>query len=171
MDIQSLLNPRPPLTILDPNISTVSPHITPTPLPSTSKRKYTALLTRDQRLRVQTLRDIGWSVRDITRYLNQKDINCTERQVQYAETNRPTPQKHRCGDKAFLNTSVRQRIVDFVTSSKRTRRMPLIQVGEEMKLYVSESIIRRALQKEGYRRRIACKKPSISEKNRQIRLA
>ena len=171
MDIQSLLNPRPPLTILDPNIPTVSPHITPTPLPSTPKRKYTALLTRDQRLHVQTLRGIGWSARDITRYLNQKDINCTERQVQYAETNRPTPQKHRCGGKAFLNTPVRQRIVDFVTFSKRTRRMPLIQIDEEMKLYVSESTIRRALQKEGYRRRIACKKSPISEKNRQIRLA
>ena len=48
--------------------------------------------------------------------------------------------------------------------------MPYIQVSEEMQLDVSENTIRRALQKEGYRRRIARKKPPISEKNRQIRL-
>ena len=47
--------------------------------------------------------------------------------------------------------------------------MLYIQVSEEMQIDISENIIRRALQKEGYRRRIARKKPSISEKNRQIR--
>ena len=142
MDIQFLLNPRPSLTILDSNIPTVSPYITPMPLSNTPKRKNTALLTRDQRLQVQTLRDIGWSVRDITRHLNQKSIICTERQVQYAETNRSTPQKQRYNIKAVLNTLIRQRIVDFVTSSKRTRRMPFIEVNYEMKLYVSEPTIR-----------------------------
>ena len=49
--------------------------------------------------------------------------------------------------------------------------MPLIEVNYKMQLYVSEPIIRRALQKEGYHRRIVYKKPPISEKNRLLRLA
>lgn len=72
--------------------------------------------------------------------------------------------------KLFLNTPTRQRIVDFITSSKRTRRMSYVEVVEEMRLHVSEPTIRRALQKEGYYRRIACEKSLISKKNRQLRL-
>ena len=172
MDIQSLLNPRPPLTILDPNIPTVSPHITsvPTP-PCTPKKRRTPLLTRDQRLQVQTLRDIGWSPGKITRHLRTLNVFCTERQVQYAEKHRLTPQKQRCGSKALFDTPARQRLVDFVTSSRRTRRMPYIEVNEEMGLSVSEITIRRALEKEGFHRRVARKKPYIFEKNRQLRLA
>ena len=121
MDIQSLLNLRPPLTILNPNILTVSSHITLTPLFNTSKRKNIVLLTRDQLLQVQTLCDNEWSVKEITRYLNQKDIICIEKQIQYAETNRSTSKKRRCNVKSIFNTSARQRIVGFVTSFKRTR--------------------------------------------------
>lgn len=96
---------------------------------------------------------------------------CTERQVQYAEHTRPTPQKHRCGPAAALNTSFRQRIADFITSSKRTRRMPFIQVNMKLGLNLSKPTISRAMKKEGIFRRLARKKPPISEKNRLLRLA
>lgn len=91
--------------------------------------------------------------------------------MQYAEHTRPTPQKHRCGPAAVLNTSFRQRIADFITSSKSTRRMPFIQVKMKLGLNLSKPTISRAMKKEGIFRRLARKKPPISEKNRLLRLA
>jgi hypothetical protein len=70
-----------------------------------------------------------------------------------------------------MDTPTRQRVVDFVTASKRGRRMPYCQVSIELHLFVSDTIIRNALAKEGYHRRVARKKPPISEKNRVLRLA
>ena len=59
IDIQSLLNLRPPLTIIDLNIPIVSPHVTSyITLSSTPKRRRIALLTRDQRIQIQTLQGI-----------------------------------------------------------------------------------------------------------------
>ena len=161
MDIQSLLNPSPPLT--DVRLSSPSP-------PSTPKRR-TPLLTRDQRIQVQTLRGAGWSRGDIVCHFRSLGVLCTERQVQWAEAHRSTPQKHRCGVRSILDTPTRHRIIEFIISSQRTRRMSYIQLSEEMSLFVSEAIIRRALRKEGYFRRIARKKPPISEKNARLRLA
>lgn len=48
--------------------------------------------------------------------------------------------------------------------------MPYFQVAIELNQDISESAIRRALQKEGYHRRIARRKPPISEQNRVVRL-
>ena len=49
--------------------------------------------------------------------------------------------------------------------------MPYFEVAIELNWNVSESAIRRALHKEGYHRRIARRKPPISEVNRVTRLA
>ena len=158
MEIALLLNPSP---------DTPSRPVTPPP-----QRHYTAPLTRDQRLQVQTLRTLQWSYGRIAAHLRASlSVNCTEYQVQYAASHRITPQKRRCGPKALLNTPTRRRVTDFITSSRRTRRMPFIQVSEELHLFVSESVMRRAMQKEEIFRRLARAKPPISEKNRLLRLA
>ena len=158
MDISLLLNPAPDAPAIPP-------------VPATPQRQRTGLLTRDQRLQIHTLRALDWSYDNIAAHLRSLGINCTTYQVQYAAINRVTPQKQRCGLKALLNTPTRRRIADFITSSRRTRRMPFIQVSEELHLFVSESVMRRAMQKEGIFRRLARGKPPISEKNRLLRLA
>ena len=61
--------------------------------PSTPKRQ--TELTRDSRLKALTLRDIGWKYQAIASHLQ-----CSIRQVQYACTHRPTPQKHLSGRRA-----------------------------------------------------------------------
>ena len=117
MDIQSLLNPGPSLTQ-----ARSSPPSTP------KSKRHTPMLTRDQRIQIQTLRGIGWSYRDIARHLIASGVLCTERQVQWAETHRLTPQKNRSGSKAVLDTPTRLRIVEFVTSSQRARRISYVQL-------------------------------------------
>ena len=37
------------------------------------------MLTRDQRIQIQTLRGIKWSYRDIARYLTASDMSYTKR--------------------------------------------------------------------------------------------
>ena len=116
MDIQSLLNPSPPLTDVRPS----------SPLPPSTPKRYTPMLTRDQRIQVQALRGIGWSRGDIARHLRSLGVLCTERQVQWAETHRSTPQKHRCKVGSILDTSTRHRMIEFIISSQRTRRISYI---------------------------------------------
>ena len=137
----------------------------------TSSRQRTTLLTRDQRLQAQTLRTLNWSYETIAQHFRSTGVDCTARQIQYAEEHRSTSQKQRCGLKILLNTPTRRRIADFITSSKRTRRMPYIQVSEELHLFVFEKVMRRAMQKEEIFRRLARQKSPISEKNRLLRLA
>lgn len=158
MDIALLLNPVPESSSQSSSL----------PPPKTPKKRE---LTRDQRLQIKAFRSLKMIYRDIVVHLRTMGVICTERQIQYAENSRPTPQKQRCGPTPMLNTPTRRRIADFITSSKKTRRMPYIQVNLELQLHASESIIRRAMKKEGIFRRLARKKPPISEKNRLLRLA
>jgi len=88
--------------------------------------------------------------------------------VQYAKIIRVTSQKHRCELKDILDTSKRQRVVAFVTKSKRKRRMLYIQVRAKLDLFVFDTIICNALAKEDYYRRVVRKKSSIFEKNRVL---
>ena len=131
-------------------------------VPSTPKRTE---LTRDQRLQVYTLSKIGWDAPKIAAHLK-----ISQRQVQYAKQHRLTPQKQRCGFKALITTPHRQELIRFIRSSKKTRRMPYQEVAIKLNWNVSETSIRRALQKEGLFRRVARKKPPISEANRVARL-
>lgn len=135
------------------------------PLPdvlSTPKRKE---LTRDQRLQVHTLTGIHWTPTRISRHLN-----ITQTQVRYAQSHRLTPQKQRCGRKSLIDTPSRTRLAEYIRQSKATRRMRYCNIAYHLGLDCSEHAIRRALQKEGLFRRIARRKPPISEANRQARL-
>jgi hypothetical protein len=71
----------------------------------------------------------------------------------------------------MLSTQQIDKIVRFITSSKRTRRMPywkvLLALGWEG---ISPSTIRSSLRRVGYKRYVALRKPPISERNRQLHL-
>ena len=123
-------------------------------------------LSRDMRLQVQTLRAIGWKYSTIAEFLK-----VTLNQVQYACSHRPTPQKLRCGRKSTIDAISRQFLVEFVCASKKNRQLPYNQIPWKLGWDVTEDAIRLALKKEGFSRRIARRKPPISETNRLLRLA
>ena len=131
-------------------------------VPSTPKRTE---LTRDQRLQIHTLLEIGWDPPKIAAHLK-----ISQRQVQYAKQHRLIPQKQRCGLKALITTPHRRELIRFIRSSKKTRRMSYQEVAINLNWNVSESSIRKALQKEGLFRRVTRKKSPISEANRVARL-
>ena len=125
-------------------------------------------LTRDQRRDIVLMRGLEYSYAAIAKHLG-----VTERAVQYAlTTERPTPQHRKAGRKPKLNELQVDALVDFVTSSRRTRRMPYKDVAKE--LYPDGSIgvdaIKKALLKRGYRRYVALRKPPLSPKNVANRL-
>ena len=151
--------PPPPLQAPPPPLCQAPP-----PPPKTPHRQKE--LDRDLRLKAQTLRDLDWTYTAIS-----KKLGIIIRQVQYTCTHRPTPQKHTRGRKLKINDFSLQILIQFVCASKRNRQMPFWQIPLELGWDVSAEAIRAALKKAGYARRLARKKPFISEKNRRLRLA
>jgi hypothetical protein len=122
------------------------------------------MLSRDQRIQVQTLHEFGHQ-----RYSEiASNIGCTINQVQYAVTHRITPQKHHCGRYLLLSEEEIDVLIDFVSVSRKNRRMPWIEIT--LIWGCLEKAIGSAFKSRGYSRHIARKKPVISEKNRVLRL-
>ena len=125
------------------------------------------LLTRDERLRIQLLKELNWKQAAIAEH-----ENVSIRQVSWAINHRATPQKQRCGTKSKLNSIQIQILIQFISASRINRRMPYFQVAAVLDWPdVGEYAIQHALEKEGYHRRVGRVKPPISEKNRVLRLA
>ena len=102
-------------------------------------------LDRDQRIQIYTLSQCaGWTPRKISKHLN-----ITIPQVYYAIHYCFTPQKQRCSPKSIINTLMRQRLVEFCTTNRRTRRLRFCDVATELRWNISETAIRKALAKEG----------------------
>jgi len=134
------------------------------PPPTTPIRKQ---LTRDLRLQIQTLHGLGLRVASIV-----LQLNVTPRQVQYACNHRLTPQNRRSGAPCFLDQEAVQYLINWVTATRVRRRLPYYPIPFEIGWPgVSETIIQHALEKEGFKRHVARRKPVISEKNRLARLA
>lgn len=123
-------------------------------------------LTHDERLRVQVLfNDAHLTISQIV-----LQTNYSERQVRYALAHRLTPQKQKSGRKVLLNTPQRKRLIQWVTASAENRTTPWVEIPSILGLDCGEYAIRTAFKKEGYARRIARRKPPLSEENRKKRL-
>ena len=142
--------------------SSTTPTASTTPTTPTKQKE----LSRDLRLKAQTLKTIGWKYSKIADFLK-----ITLRQAQYACFVRPTPQKTLCGRKTTLDADSRQFLIEFVCASRENRQIPYCQIPYTLGWNVSEDVIRRTLKKEGFSRRIARRKPPITEANRLLRLA
>ena len=130
---------------MDPRSSQTAPLAALYTPPSTPKRQKNPDLSRDKRLEIYTLSaKAGWTPRRIA-----KKLNVSINQIYYSLHHQFTPQKGRSGRKSIINTPNRARLIEFVTSSKHTRRMRFVDVAYELEWDVSESAIRRALAKEG----------------------
>ena len=122
--------------------------------------------SRDDRLRIRTLYyDAKWTINDI---ILQTNLTC--RQVEYALHHRPTPQKHSSGRHILLNTPKRKQLIQWVTANAQNRRTAWSEIPALLGWRCSLKAIRSAFKKEGYARRIARRKPPISEANRILRL-
>ncbi|KAF9249652.1 hypothetical protein DTO006G1_6722 [Penicillium roqueforti] len=121
--------------------------------------------TRDQRIAARTLRAKGYTYAQIA-----ADLHITQRQVQKACTdNRPTPRKPP-GARRKLSEEQLDEIIDFIRTSKETRRMPFSQLIQELHLSVGTETLRRALARRGYHRCKALRKPPLSDRTRALRL-
>lgn len=132
----------------------------------TPKQPRSDELTRDARLRVQTLFfDANFTRDDIV-----LQTGYTYRQVCEALRHRLTPQKHKTGRKAVLNTPQRKRLIEQVTSSKDNREVPWPAIPRILGFDCGEYAIRTAFKKEGFIRALAPHKPGLSATNIQERL-
>ena len=77
------------------------------PTPKTPTRAKNNDLSRDDRLRIQTLYyTAGWSIEDL-----RLQFPFSRAQIDYALENRPTPQKTHSGRRVLLNTPTRKELV------------------------------------------------------------
>ena len=61
-------------------------------------------------------------------------------------------------------------LIAYVCMSARNRRLSYEQLAAELEFGVGKTAIQAALIREGFHRRLAMRKPPISERNRVIRL-
>lgn len=121
--------------------------------------------SRDKRLAARTLRAQNQTYAQIA-----AQTGLTQRQVQIACSNeRPTPRKPR-GQRRKLSEEQLDEVIEFITSSKETRRMPYEAVIKELQLPVCKATLRKALARRGYHRCKALRKPPLSKRTRALRL-
>ena len=108
-------------------------------------------LTRDQRLRVQTLfNDAHFTVSQIA-----LQTGYTLRQIRYALAHRLTPQKQKTSQRVLLNTLQRKRLIQWVTASQENWETAWVEIPGILGLDCGEKAIRTAFKKEGYVRRVS----------------
>ena len=90
-----------------------------------SSNPHALMLTRDQRIQIQTLREY-----DYKRYVDiARDVCCTLRQVQYAINHRITSQKHYYRRHLLLTEDEIDVFVDFVYVSRINRRILYLEIA------------------------------------------
>jgi transposase len=138
------------------------------PTPKTPTKGRSLETDHDARLRIQTLYfTAGWTMDQIC-----LTTGYSIHQVRYAVHHRLTPQKKKkCGGRPYLNTPQRKRLVEWVTTSRETRRIEWSDIPGILGWDYGEKAIRTALKQEGYSRYIARRKPPLSEQNKRDRLA
>jgi DDE superfamily endonuclease/Transposase len=169
MNVQDLLiGPHSPDWPSDISSSSSSRSPTPTPLspipPRPPVRRRKPNTTRDQRIEVRTLREIGWSTAAISRQLG-----LSRSQVVYTAKQPVTPRKP-TGRPSIITSELLVRIIEWICASGIHRRARWDQIPQRLNLDIGYYAIRRALRNAGFARRIARRKPPISERNREARL-
>lgn len=129
-------------------------------------RKRSSRLTRDDRLRILTLRDAGFTYEQIV-----QQLHFSHHQVQYTcQSGQATPKKAP-GNPPKLSEAQVDDIIKYISSSERTRRLPYSKVIQELNLPVGKNALARALQKRGYSRHIALQRPRLSDEHKAVRLS
>ena len=133
-------------------------------IPSTPKRYQ---LTRDERLRIQTLYQADWKIDAIYAQLRPHIQNLSLRQIEYTcRFTHPTPQK-RSGRPPLLTNEQANELITFIRTSKITRRLSHLQLVLHFGWGVEA--VKGCLERAGYERYIARTKPPLSEANCRTR--
>ena len=74
------------------------------------------------------------------------------------------------GRRPIIDSPTRQRLVFAASQDAEHRRMPMIEVARELGIEAAKKTIRKAFQKEGYARRVARKKPLLTQAQKEARL-
>jgi transposase len=129
---------------------------------------HTKHLDSEDRLRVRTLYfDAEMSLGQIV-----KKTGFSRGQVRHAIRAEKAEVGVRSGRPRKLTQAQEQELVDFVTSSREARRMGFLQLSITLfNAIFGIWAIKHALYRLGFRRRVARKKPPITETNRRKRLA
>ena len=157
--------PPPPLPLspselnpdLDPDLDS-NPELRPhTPIHQTS---------RDERIEARVLLRAGLSYKEIVNLtgLSYHQVQAVRRH------NKVTPSK-RSGRPPILSPAQVDELIEFVTASKRNRRLPYYRLPQELGWSCSEWAIAGALKRAGFRRHPALKKPLITERTRRTSLS
>ncbi|KAJ5675673.1 transposable element tc1 transposase [Penicillium macrosclerotiorum] len=121
--------------------------------PSMPTRKH---LTRDERLKILTLREEGVSYKRIA-----DRLSCTYRQVQYiCELGKATPRKGR-GRKPKLSNEQLDDVISWIRSSFDNRQKSVYQIVAELELPVCGDTLRNMLKKRGMRAYPAAQAPPL----------
>ena len=137
-----------------------TPTISTTPIIPTKQR-----LSRDRRLQIRILREIGWTYSAIIR-----QYNITKNAVQYVYQNPPTPRKYINRPVQITEEEVTT-IIEFVYINRENRRLSYARIIKILRLQVIIRLLSNILRRFGFTRRITAKKPPINETNRQKRIA
>lgn len=135
--------------------------------PETPK-KQVFRLTRDDRIAVQALLDAGHTHARIA-----AQLSITIDQVRYVKkAARLTPQHKKAGRKSKISDSKLDEIFKFLKTSYKTRRLNPTQVCNQFfpDGSVHPKTLRLALRRRGLHRRIALRKPKLTEKHKEARL-
>ena len=114
---------------------------TPEP-PEALSTPYSTRLNRDDRIRVLALRDAGFTYMQIA-----SQLNITYNQVQYTCRSHQAISKKAWGQPSKLSEEDIDRIIEWISSSKRTCHMPYYKVVQELELPVRPTALGRALKK------------------------
>ena len=130
---------------------------------SSSSVKYQ--LSRDDRIRINTLRSVDWIYEAIAVY-----IGCTQRQIQYSVNESNFTFKKRPGRPSQIDQFSVDMILDFVTANKANRQLPWSRIASFVNAsWLTTRQISDILRWAEYFRYVARKKPPISETNKTKR--
>jgi len=128
----------------------------------------TKQLSTEERQRIRTLYFDGY----LSQSLIQERTGFTKAQIQTAIRANDATASRSSGRPATITPQQEEELVEFVCGSKRNRRMGYLELS--MALFagmLGMYVIKRALYRLGFRRRIARRKPPLSEKNQRLRVA
>ena len=115
------------------------------------------------------MRGLGFTYSQISTHLP----GVTERAVQYTCNTQIATPKKKSGRPAKLSSTEIDELETYVKSSKAARRMSYKDLTKTLygdRPEIGVEAVKYALKKRGYSRRVALRKPPISEKNRVARL-
>jgi transposase len=113
--------------------------------------------TRDERVKIIALRDAGHSWKEIGRQVGIDFRTCQGICRRAAQNGTPTNQR-RQGRPPIFTPEEKERLREFVTRDKRTRRLPFECIIQEMGYACNVRTIRTVLASMGYHKRLPRKK-------------